>query len=108
MAMIILDDSKVYEIVMSDEDFRRMIIKGAESVCCELEEIYEQDDYMTVAEIAKLEHDYDVVCDLREAMDKVPWDYSKNHHIDGTINVSYRRGKVRTQRLDTLEGEDDE
>ena len=106
MAKIILDDGKVYKIVMSDKDFRRVIIKGAESVCCELEEIYEQDDYLTVAEIAKLEHDYDVVCDLREAMDKVPWDYSKNHRIDGTINVSYQGVKVRAQRFDTMEGED--
>lgn len=108
MAKIILDDGKVYKIVMSDRDFRRMIVKGTESVCCELEEIYENDDYMTVAEIAKLEHDYDVVCDLREAMDKVPWDHIKNHYIDGTINGSYRSVKVRAQRLNTLDGEDDE
>lgn len=108
MAKIILDDGKVYKVVMSDKDFRRMIIKGTESVCGELEEIYEQDDYMTVAEIAKLEHDYDVVCDLREAMDKVPWDYNKNHRIDGTINGSFRSIKVRAQRLDNIEGEYDE
>lgn len=108
MAKIILDDGKVYKVVMSDKDFRRMIIKGAESVCCELEEIYENDDYMTVAEIAKLEHDYDVVCDLREAMDKVPWDYNKNHYIDGTINGSFRSVKVRAQRLDMQDGEEDE
>lgn len=108
MAKIILDDGKVYKIAMSDKDFRRLIIKGAESVCGELEEIYEQDDYLTVAEIAKLEHDYDVVCDLREAMDKVPWDYSKNHSIDGTINGSYHGVKVRAQRFDTVGDEDDE
>lgn len=106
MAKIILDDGKVYKVVMSDKDFRRIIIKGTESVCCELEEIYENDDYMTVSEIAKLEHDYDVVCDLREAMDKVPWDYNKNHRINGTINGSFRSIKVRAQRLDSIEGEE--
>lgn len=99
MARITLDDGKTYKIVMSDKDFRHLIDKGADAVCGELEEIYEQDDYMTVAEIAKLEHDYDVVLDLQEAMRSCPRDREKKHRIDGTINVSKRRKQ--------LEGDDD-
>lgn len=90
MARITLDNGKTYKVVMSDKDFRHLIDKGADAVCGELEEIYEQDDYMTVTEIAKLEHDYDVVCDLQEAMRICPWDMEKYHRIDGTICRSYR------------------
>lgn len=104
MARITLDDGKTYKVIMSDKDFRHIIDKGADAVCGELEEIYEQDDYMTVAEIAKLEHDYDVVCDLQEAMRDCPWDNEKNHRIDGTMNGSYRPSKRRKQ----LEGDVDD
>lgn len=101
MARITLDDGKTYKVVMPDKDFRHLIDKGADCVCAELEEIYEQDDYLTVAEIAKLEHDYDIVCHLQEAMRTCPWDKEKNHRIDGTIYRSYRPSKRRKQ----LEGD---
>lgn len=104
MAKITLDDGKVYKIVMSDKDLRYLIVKGVDAVCTELEEIYEQDDYMTVSEIANLEHDYDVLCDLRDAMIACLMDSLKYHRIDGTINGSYH---VTKKRYKSMDGDDD-
>lgn len=103
MAKIVLDDGKVYKIVMSDKDFRHLIVRGADAVSGELEEMCEQNDYMTVAEVAKLEHDYDVVCDLRDVMESCPWDMTKSHRIDGMINGSYRV----TKRHISMDGDND-
>lgn len=104
MAKIVLDDGKVYKIIMRDKDFRYLLVKGADAVCGELEEIYEQNDYLTVVEIANLEHEYDVLSDLRNAMIACPMDCMKTHRIDGTINGSYHI----TKRHKSMDGEDDE
>lgn len=107
MARILLDDGKVYSVVMSDKDFARLITKGADVLSGEIEQIVEQDDYLTIDETAKLEHAHDVLTDLHAAMDRLPYDRLAYHHIDGRVSGCWRAVKDRIHRPDPLDGDND-
>lgn len=107
MARVTLDDGKVYSIVICDKDFARLIAKGADALACEVEQIIDQDDFLTIAETAKLEHKHDVLTDLMHAMDMCAYDRCKSHCIDGRESGSWRAVKDRIHRPDPLDGDDD-
>ena len=107
MAKIMFDDGKAYKIMMADKDLVRLVAKGAYVLTGEIEQIIDQDDFLTTAETAKLEHKHDVLTDLMHAMDMCAYDRRKIHCIDGRESGSWRTAKDHIRKPDPLDGDDD-
>lgn len=51
-------------VEMSDKDFRRLLVAGANAICGQIEEQIDQDEFMRPIQRVWLENDYDVLQDL--------------------------------------------
>lgn len=85
MNTIIMDDGKIIEIAMKQNDFEELLVRGADRIADEILQIFDQDEYIDVAKYEQLKREYDVICDLRCAMfEKNKIRGAWHYYIDGS------------------------
>lgn len=64
MIKVQFGNGKALFVEMTDKDFRRLLVAGANAICGQIEEQIDQDDFMRPIQRVRLENDYDVLQDM--------------------------------------------